>query len=77
MMVMLIPLLRSNMAKEKFEDKMNRLKDIVSKIDDENTDLDLSIKLYEEGLKLADDLKKQLNVYEKQIEEISGDNKDE
>ena len=65
------------MAKEKFEDKMNRLKDIVSKIDDENTDLDLSIKLYEEGLKLADDLKKQLNVYEKQIEEISGDNKDE
>ncbi len=65
------------MTKEKFEDKMNRLKDIVSKIDDENTDLDLSIKLYEEGLKLADDLKKQLNVYEKQIEEISGDNKDE
>ena len=53
------------------------IKDIVSKIDDENTDLDLSIKLYEEGLKLADDLKKQLNVYEKQIEEISGDNKDE
>ncbi len=58
------------MAKEKFEDKMNKLKEIVDKLDDENTDLDTSIKLYEEGLKLSDELKKQLNNYEKKIADI-------
>ncbi len=65
------------MAKEKFEDKMNRLADIVNKLDDDNTDLDTSIKLYEEGLKLSDELKQQLTSYEKKIDDISKENNHE
>ncbi len=58
------------MAKVKFEDKMKRLQEIVELLDDDNTDLDNSIKLYKEGLDLSKDLKKQLSSYESQIEEI-------
>ncbi len=65
------------MAKEKFEDKMNRLADIVNKLDDDNTDLDTSVKLYEEGLKLSDELKQQLTSYEKKIDDISKENNHE
>lgn len=61
------------MAKLKFEDKMKRLQEIVELLDDENTDLDKSIELYKEGLTLSKDLKKQLNGYEKQIEEIGNE----
>lgn len=59
------------MTKEKFEDKMNRLSLIVEKIDDENVDLDESIKLYEEALKLSKELKEQLKVFEDKIDAIT------
>ena len=36
-----------------FEEKMNRLQEIVSLLDREDTKLDDSIRLYEEGLKLT------------------------
>ena len=65
------------MAKEKFEDKMNKLAQIVEKLDDENVGLDESIKLYEEGLKLSDELKKQLKGFEEKIEEIENGEKNE
>lgn len=65
------------MAKEKFEDKLNKLKTIVEQIEDEDIDLDTSIKLYEEGLKLSEELKKQLNVFEEKIETISKENNHE
>ena len=65
------------MAKEKFETKMNKLSDIVDKLDDENTDLDESIKLYGEGLKLVKELSSQLKAYEDKINEIGENDKDE
>ena len=59
------------MAKERFEDRMNRLSEIVDMLDDENVDLDESLKLYEEGLKLSRSLKKQLESYKEKIDDIS------
>lgn len=60
------------MAKQlKFEDKMNRLAQIIDELDNEDTELDKSIKLYEEGLLLSKELKTQLKSFEEKIEEIS------
>lgn len=55
----------------KFEDKINRLSEIIDELDDENTELDKSIKLYEEGLALSKELKNQLKSFEEKIEEIT------
>lgn len=61
------------MAKEKFEDKMNRLSKIVENLDNEEISLDESIKLYEEGLKLSKELQEQLNVFEEKINDLGKD----
>ena len=60
--------------KNNFEDKMNRLKDIVDSLEKEDIDLDASISMYEEGLKITKDLKDELKKYEDKIKEISLDN---
>ncbi|MBQ1478208.1 MAG: exodeoxyribonuclease VII small subunit [Erysipelotrichaceae bacterium] len=65
------------MAKEKFEDQMKRLEEIVEKLEAGETDMDESISLYEEGLELSRKLKKQLQNFEKKIEEINKDHEDE
>ncbi len=62
------------MAKQSFETKIKKLEEIVSKLDDEDTDLDSSIALYEEGLKLSDELKKQLETYKERIANIEANN---
>ena len=59
--------------KLKFEDQMKKLQDIVDKLEKEDIDLDESIHLYEEGLQLAKDLKKQLLVFEERIAELNKD----
>ena len=59
------------MAKVKFEDKMKKLASIVEKLEDESIDLDESIKLYEEGLKLSKELKEQLQSFEDKINSIN------
>lgn len=60
------------MAKElKFEDQMNRLQEIVDQLEKESIDLDRSISLYEEGLKLSKSLKEQLSKFEAQIDSLS------
>lgn len=60
------------MAKQlKFEDKMNRLNEIVDKLENNSNDIDESIKFYEEGLKLAKELKSQLEIYEDKVKKIS------
>lgn len=60
------------MAKSvKFEDKMNRLSEIVEKLEDDKTDIDEAIKFYEEGLALSKDLQDQLKVFEDKINKIS------
>ena len=60
------------MAKElKFEDQMKKLEQIVEKLESNDVDLDDSISLYEEGLKLSKSLKEQLNKFEKKINELN------
>ena len=62
------------MAKEmKFEQQMKRLQDIVDRLEKEDIDLDESLSLYEEGLKLSKTLKEQLNEFEKKIAELNRD----
>lgn len=59
------------MAKSiKFEDKMNELSNIVDKLNDPETTLDESIKLYELGLNLSKELSDQLKSFEKKVDEI-------
>ena len=65
------------MAKEKFEDSMNRLEEIVNILEKGDTDLDSSIKLFEEGLKLSGKLNLQLGEYEKKIESLVSDKENE
>ncbi|MDD6004683.1 MAG: exodeoxyribonuclease VII small subunit [Erysipelotrichaceae bacterium] len=65
------------MAKEKFEDSMNRLEEIVNILEKGDTDLDSSIKLFEEGLKLSEKLNLQLGEYEKKIESLVSDKENE
>ena len=65
------------MAKElSFEKQMNKLKEIVEKLENDDVDLQESITLYEEGLNLSKSLKKQLKKFEEKINEL-GLNDDE
>jgi exodeoxyribonuclease VII small subunit len=50
-----------------FESKMKRLQEIVSMLDQSNISLDDSIKLYEEGMELAAELRKMLDEAELKI----------
>lgn len=60
------------MAKtQKFEDKMNRLSEIVEKLENDKTEIDEAIKFYEEGLALSKELQDQLKVFEDKIKKIS------
>ncbi len=61
------------MAKLKFEDKMQRLQEIVDLLDSSDIELDKSISLYKEGLELSKELKEQLSAYEEKIEELKKD----
>ena len=65
------------MAEVKFEKKLKRLEEIVGKLESNECDLDESLALYEEGLKLSQELNKQLTKYDELIEKITEDNKNE
>ena len=54
-----------------FEEKMNKLKNIVEKLEKDDINLDASISLYEEGLELSNTLKEELNIIETKINKIS------
>lgn len=60
------------MAKElSFEKQMQKLQEIVEKLEKGDVELDESINLYEEGLKLSKELKKQLSDFESRINELN------
>ena len=60
------------MAKElSFEKQMLKLQEIVEKLEKGDVELDASIALYEEGLKLSKGLKKQLTDFENRINELN------
>jgi exodeoxyribonuclease VII small subunit len=53
-----------------FEKKLDRLNEIVEKIENETLPLETSIALYQEGLKLIRELEKELKDAEKKIGEF-------
>ena len=74
MMEALLPRKGNDMAKENsFEKQMQKLQEIVEKLEKDEVDLAESIKLYEEGLDLSRSLKQQLSGFEKKIKELSSD----
>ncbi len=54
-----------------FEENLNELEQIVSKLENGNCGLDESIELYSKGLKLSADCKKQLEGAKQKIENIA------
>lgn len=53
-----------------FEKAMQRLNEITALLEQEDTSLDSSIKLFEEGLNLAHECEKELNSYETKVKEL-------
>lgn len=61
----------------KFEEKLKKLESISEKMREDNISLDDSIKSFEEGIKIATELEKELESFEKRIQIlISDDNGD-
>jgi exodeoxyribonuclease VII small subunit len=58
---------------ETYEQKVERLKQIIGKIEDGNTSLDESIRLYEEGAALVRQCEKLLNEAELRVTTLSRD----
>lgn len=56
------------MAKEKFEDALNKLEKIVSKLEDGDIPLEESLKLFEEGIRLSHFCNQKLDEAEKKVE---------
>ena len=56
------------MAKERFEDSLNKLEKIVSKLEDGEIPLEESLKLFEEGIRLSRLCNQKLEEAEKRVE---------
>ncbi len=54
-----------------FKDKMNRLNEIVDKVENFTLSLEESLKLYEEGMNLIKDLVSTLDDAEKKVEKLT------
>ncbi|MCX7634812.1 MAG: exodeoxyribonuclease VII small subunit [Syntrophales bacterium] len=65
------------MAKDRFEDAMNRLEEIVHRMETGELSLDESLKAFEEGIKLARFCSKKLEEAEKRIELLVRDEQGE
>ena len=58
-----------------FEKELNRLKEIVSLIQQKDISLDESLKLYEEGKKIVEALNEELKLAEAKVEQVIEINK--
>jgi exodeoxyribonuclease VII small subunit len=58
----------TRMAKERFEDALNKLEKIVSKLEDGEIPLEESLKLFEEGIRLSRLCNQKLEEAEKRVE---------
>lgn len=65
------------MAKESFEKDLKRLEEIVAKLEEGETTLDESMKLFEEGIKLSRLCSEKLDKAEKKVEILIRDEKGE
>ena len=61
------------MEEQSYEQQMRRLEEIVEKLEDGSLSLDDSLKLFEEGTKLAASCNKVLNDAEQKIVSLSGE----
>lgn len=59
--------------KESYEDKLMKLTEIISKMESSELTLEDSMKQYESGIKLCNELYKMLNEYEGKIKLLSQD----
>lgn len=57
-------------SKFNFEKQLSRLEEIVAKLEEEQTDLDASVKLFEEGVALSKDLSQKLETVKFKAEEL-------
>ena len=58
------------MPKITFEKQLARLEEIVEKLEAEQTDLDASVKLFEEGITLSKDLSQKLETVKFKVQEL-------
>lgn len=58
------------MAKLNFEKQLSRLEEIVEKLEEEQTDLDTSVKLFEEGMALSTELAEKLETVKFKVQEL-------
>lgn len=58
------------MPKLSFEKQLARLEEIVEKLEAEQTDLDTSVKLFEEGILLSQELSKRLETVKFKVQEL-------
>jgi exodeoxyribonuclease VII small subunit len=63
--------------KDKFEDSLNHLESIVKELESKELDLDQSLEMFEKGVMLYKDCKKQLEKVEKKISKLSESLKEE
>lgn len=56
------------MPRERFEDALNKLEKIVSKLEEEDIPLEESLKLFEEGIRLSQFCNQKLDEAEKKVE---------
>lgn len=57
-------------TKLNFEKQLARLEEIVAKLEEEQTDLDASVKLFEEGVLLSKELSQKLETVKFKVEEL-------
>lgn len=62
--------MKAEKKSEKLAEKLTKLEEISRYFEQENVDIDDAISKYEEGVKLAAEIKKQLTAYELKITEI-------
>lgn len=62
--------------KNTFEEKLQRLEDIVAQLDSENLNLDDSAKLFEEGTELSKELSRSLKDIKFKVEALKAKGKD-
>lgn len=58
------------MPKLSFEKQLARLEEIVAKLEEEQTDLDASVKLFEEGILLSKELSQKLETVKFKVSEL-------
>ena len=58
------------MPKLNFEKQLSRLEEIVEKLEEEQTDLDASVKLFEEGVTLSKELAQKLETVKFKVQEL-------